>query len=561
MYNSVGGADSGGLGSPVRDLHRRIHPAGARILWLTGRFWPLLFLAIVGLYAASWSDGWRPAEDPARYLKQADRLQAGQTRAYPGDPALADPPGFPNLLAGLQTVQRHWLGHAPDGFAGYRGLNALMIVTALAGLAAGYFLIRIRAGHATAVLIVSLMAVSPLWFMHTLWIQPDLMFTVGVFLLLVAWEWFVSPARPVRPVRHYGMTAAMFLVGCFIMLATRSVAWLWIGSAVMAGLVQVIRRMSWRRACRVLIPVGVLLVLGRVAWRWPAMFWTPHPDEALLWARLTRDLDRTLIPEAKANIVTLINESLPEAMFGLDFGFYGFVGAMVVMLSMVWVTRRNLFWALSWWSSLLLWIAFVPTDRYMLPFLPMMLLGYWRMLLAGERWLTTRLRNVHGWRLGGQLALYGVLLLFIAGSLRAGRDIGIQHREIHDLSRYRSGKYQPIAELAAYLETNLPEDAVIGTPELFPHTTLGYWSNRRVLPLYHLDHPNQAGWVVTPLQQKLSGWLPRFHMTPQPGLPLVTAINPRDDGVFGLRPLLTLPDPGPAGPLNGGYEPWPSDKP
>jgi len=142
---------------------------------------------------------------------------------------------------------------------------------------------------------------------------------------------------------------------------------------------------------------------------------------------------------------------LPEAICGVELG-HGVVNvlfATIVIVAGLWLWPRRMLWGI--WVAMLLAQSLMhkPIERYVLPFLPLLLLGYWRAVGA--------LRNrawpwMQGWLVGALAVLVlapnlGLCVVFVLEQRSADRV------EVQD-----GGKFAMVPAMADAVRAHVPED-------------------------------------------------------------------------------------------------------
>ena len=337
-----------------------------------------------------------------------------------------------------------------------------------AGLALCFLLVRRAAGRPTAVLVTALLGLTEAWTTYAVWVRTDLPFATGVLAVLLGWEW-LAPAGGARPRRAAG--AALLALGLALCYLTRSV---WVIPAVAVALAAAWRAAGGRwRWWLPALPLPVLGAFGLALAASPAL----RDDAEMLLGRFERDTGGQLRETLTLRLPRLFTESLPEAVFGLDVGPVATALASAVLLTGLFlaVTRplRPLWLALPLLFAAQ-WVAFHVHDRYVLPLLPLLLLGWWaaavRLEAIGFRSRVPLLSPALRWAAPAALvACVGMNAAESVALLKEQRG-----------PAYAEARERRLAAAGRWLREHSPPDAVVLTG-LDPSATLAFLADRRVL--------------------------------------------------------------------------------
>jgi hypothetical protein len=158
---------------------------------------------------------------------------------------------------------------------------------------------------------------------------------------------------------------------------------------------------------------------------------------------------------AAANIRALLDPILAKAAFGMrlwPLWINAVMGVIVAATAVALITRR-LLWGLWVILTLATVVLFVSNDRYLLPILPLIVLGWWMLV----RTINLRFPN----RLGNIIA--GFLLVLGTGpNIVQVIDTIIHQRMRPFLATYQSGRYEPFSHIAPDVaRATGPEDVVL----------------------------------------------------------------------------------------------------
>ncbi|MEM6751036.1 MAG: hypothetical protein AAF612_11250, partial [Planctomycetota bacterium] len=379
----------------------------------------------------------------------------------------------PGLVAVGAGMFRLWPG---DALAVAAGIAAVSWMQALAGIVAVYRLIRLREGPGLAAGVAFTLAAADLWHQHALEALPDAWFACGAALALWGYERYAQRLEGRRWV-----TAVLLVAGVVLMISTRSVGLVFVAALGIAEGARAARAKRWKALAVGAGASVVGLVVAHGVLVAPAAPWTLHPDVALAAGKLTTHLPATAGQAWSENLPHLLWEAAPEALFGMDPGHAGPLAGGVAVVLGVALLRLRLLWGVWFCLLLVQWVVFVPTDRYVLPVLPVLVYAYWKACIGANRWVA---RRIAGWSMHvrrasgvGFVALLG--LLYAPNALRVVRTVGVQHAEPF-YERYRDGKYVPWLEASGWLQENAADGAAVVTPDEAPYAELAVWSGLRV---------------------------------------------------------------------------------
>jgi hypothetical protein len=116
-------------------------------------------------------------------------------------------------------------------------------------------------------------------------------------------------------------------------------------------------------------------------------------------------------------------------------------------------------WWLSWWGWLWLaflvqWVLFLPDVRYVVPALPVLVWGGWRLLV----WLNKRLGEP--W---GGYVLFAGLAIYATPNLIKTIDLVREQRSTPFVELYRNGDYEPVFAAGDYIKQHTPAGSVVLT--------------------------------------------------------------------------------------------------
>lgn len=430
-------------------------------------------------FAALWNGRWRPDGDGAVDLVIGRRIARGLGFTHPD--GWEEP-----LMPALSYV-------AAAGFRLFGEDSVMLPLLAVAACWLGslvcvFLWLRRVAGRPTAVLLTAVLGVSEAWLSFGIAVRSDLPFAAGTAATLLGLEW-ATAASPHRRRRLAG--AAALLAGLALMALTRSVFVLVVGSLGIGLFAAALRsqRWWWAAALAAVGPVAAAVAL----WRSPAV----GADAGILLRRLGFGPGGPGIEPVLENVTRLFSESLAEAVFALDLGPLCTVllsGMLLVGFGLAVRGPGGSFASRCFWAVLLAslgftWVVFLSHDRYMLPVLPLLLLGGWKLL----RWVEGRAlhlaRGVSGRGLpaASGLAAPAVVLVAVLMNIIDAASMYQEQRSTEPLTRIDDGQMHSLARDAARMRRELPTQVVLVANK--NPAELAYWADRRVLAASSFDAP------------------------------------------------------------------------
>ena len=500
------------------------------LAWLGRRWWWVA--AAVGLiYAGAWTGDWRITADGALH---AEAARVGGASDPAAATVLEDPAALRRIRPGLawvwSVVGPPTLGVDDAGtprLAAAAGVGVMLALAGL-GLTLSYRLVlehqrtRGRPGRGVAAAVLLGLGVNQLWLDNALSVLTELPFAVG--LLLFAWgqlRWEESGRalwghdHPMQS-RERVLAAAMLLGGAAVMFWFRSVAVVVVGAWVVSEATGWASRWRQRRSDGRVTkntpegrardrsgPMSRGRSRGAGWWKvagWGvaglALWWgvtrpAVQADAWLLWSAVA-DLDPGRWGH---NAWRLIDETLPEAVFGQDVSPYAsWAASGAVLAAAVGLSWERRFWGVLLAVMVLQWLVFLNDARYVLPVLPLMVLGLVRLGQRAVAWHGTggqrpgqpsgagtsrRMgwRPPGGWRLAGVRA---VGVAWLGANLVGVAQLLAEQRAAVPLEAYRGGTYRPVAEAAIWLQQATPPDTVVEL-ERRVRLELAYLARRRVV--------------------------------------------------------------------------------
>jgi hypothetical protein len=225
--------------------------------------------------------------------------------------------------------------------------------------------------------------------------------------------------------------------------------------------------------------------------------------ETYALATLGRNLSTRLHNEIPANVQDLLNLTVARSIFGMPLGtpwlnaFFG----IILFLAGLSLLRINLLWGLWVAATFAMLVIFVSHDRYLLQILPLMVLGWWRLIKAINLQLPQTL---------GNLIFLCLLFIGIAPNLLQDANV-IRLQHLHPfLAYYKEGRFPPYVTLANDLPIYTTPQDIILTPERYSRI-LTFLADRTAMergefnpdtPPHNLfvaldpEDPNYAAWLA-----------------------------------------------------------------
>ncbi|MCG8509768.1 MAG: hypothetical protein MI741_11130, partial [Rhodospirillales bacterium] len=297
---------------------------------------------------------------------------------------------------------------------------------------------------------------------------------------------------------------------------------------------------------RIVVVVYVLALMGAVAWHAAARLLPERPwrtiaagafsslavmaagafaafaaptlvgeiDARVIRTRLSGG-DEQVIMSLLRNAWRIISETMPEGLFAADLGpIFGTPVAVCVLTGTVLavVLARRVLW--GWLVALLIlqWVVFGVTDRYLLPLVPLALLGWWRLMGLME-WCVGR--YTHG-LLGVAMLLFWLItnFVFVIKFVVDQQQPLLDGRRVFDqqvfMRTHEGGRYVALQEMGDWLREQTPDDTLVISRTRRPEELI-YYSERAVIrpgKLLEADRERSALYVLNahdsrPLQRKM----------------------------------------------------------
>jgi hypothetical protein len=481
-----------------------------RMLMLADRYRRWIFTAIIVIYLAGFNGQWRPEPDSALYLTLGRNLAEGRGYTYHGEPHHLAYPGLPWLWA---LVFKASAAHAI--FIDH----ALMLLMGLVCLALCYRLFLIHADRPTAVFITLGLAISRMFYRYCFELRSDIPFLLGVLAFLCGFEVVVANRKAADGAGETGgadesnprwFDWVLLVGGLALAVVMRPTMWAVLAAAVFASIrLMIIGKARWAMVGIFIVAttlIGFLRMHGQYE---QAVLEVAQHGEGFAHLILTQNLPGLFEPAAA------------EAMFGLDMGpglnTLGSIAAMAIGLSLF---RRRALWGFLYSFTVLMMLAVLPLDRYFLPVLPLLVYGWWRMLMWVDR------------RWPGRRGRVAFVALFLLGSgtnfVKVGKWIFDQHQRPL-LASYKEGKFANCLQLGKAMEQTLPPNAWIISPERIDRI-MTFYSRRNVTAAGRIDSTSlqalanvDRAYVLNPEDETVKQWLATTQL--RVGAPIISMGN------------------------------------
>lgn len=454
-----------------------------------------VFALIAVAYLAGFNGQWQIEPDGGLYLTLGRNLALGRGYTFGGVPHTMVYPGLPYALAALYAMFGRDLIVAAD---------VLVLLCAGAALALTYRSILLAYDRPTAVVVTLGVGLAHEFFRYAGEILTDMPFLAGVMGLLAAheaifiarkgkwWDWLILAG---------GLMAVVSTRPTMIGLLSA-----WLVTLIWCAVVR-----------RNLLAAGVaggLCVAAVGAFLWLASghlgFYQQYAIDQL-W----RDFSSGSRSAVIANARDLFGLTAAKAVFGMPLGtrWINVIFGSIVILCGIALVRQRVLWGLWTTLTILMMLLLISNDRYLLQILPLLVLGWWRLLRAVNLRLGARSGN----------GLFAILLLLgMVPNIIQVINIVIHQHTRPFLRDYRDGKYEPFAKMAGPLAAFTTHQDVIVCPAKLSRI-MTFLSDRNV---YEQNEPINApaGHLLVirdPANDDYSRWLQSENVVFD-GDPLVT---------------------------------------
>ncbi|QQE12243.1 hypothetical protein JD969_01850 [Planctomycetota bacterium] len=430
-----------------------------------GRKRYLIFIAITALYLLGFSTVWIPGPDSAQHLIYAKHIINNTIHPYAH--SVTDP--LSPALAYIIAANHYIFG--PDHYLTTTLITMLAITSLTLTIAYRFFLTCSNRG--TATLLLLMLASCETFYRYAFQILADLPFLLGMVITLHASQ------RYQLKIKNQYLNLAYLALGLITMIAFRSVA-LVAASAIFLTLIAYLIN---QKRYKTLIFAGLGSFIAIMSLRFIAAGTAAFgllPDEQILFDRLTNGLPNTLSNLFYVNLPRILTETTTEAFFAFDLDpTSSFIACLPLVVYSLLLFRVNKLWGFMITMFATLWLLFLVVDRYYLAILPLLMIAWYLPVTWIDRNRSAKL---------GKLALIGALCIFLIPNLiYDGRFIAQRHTAnfIHE---YKGGRFEPVYELADWLKTNTPPNAIIVTSR-DTSLIISYLSDRTT---YHKFRPHKS---------------------------------------------------------------------
>lgn len=421
------------------DLHERL---------LDRLRWPLM-IALVVLYLAGYNTAWRYQPDSALYLEIGRNIAEGRGFTYQGVDNRLAYPGLPYLLATIHRV-------AP-GYA-IAAANAVMLLIAMAALAATYRLLCRAAGRGRAVVITVIFAQTVVFMKMSFSILTDMPFLLGVQACLLGCEctgWLaekpIGPDAPARTAADRWAGWLLVVSGLILAGLMRPMMLPFIAALVAAATIHIIRLRRWRTAL-----LGAILCASVAA----AIFLLDPRRRATGMDRYEEQIVQRVSNVGQwlrecvgPNLLAFCHNTLPMTFFGFSFMLVGdFIVSGVLLSLCVWLLRVRPVWTLWVLATTFTMVGVVPSSRYLLPLMPILLLAWWNL---------ARYANVRLGRGYGGCVAFAIITLLLPGMVRSWGTVWSEQIAKPFVASYHLGRYQAVDDMAKLIRQHTPPNAVV----------------------------------------------------------------------------------------------------
>lgn len=455
-----------------------------------------IYFALVGLLILLAFNGkWRVGRDSAAYRGLGHQLATTGDYIFRGKHQIASYsdqqdtryPGMPLLLAGIEKI------------FGRGDWAAVLIVTlsAIGTLLVTYRLMKPALPYWLTIAVTFGVGVNGRFLEHANEILSDVPFLLGVMLSLLAFD----RLEKARCTKSRGISLTLLILG--LLLAATMRPTFWVLAIALAG------TCVWgifmpthagqkpedarprKIACLLTLTVlGIAAVLfslvldlrkGGVGY------------EGKMMGRLG-DFQNKVLEQLPENAYSLFEQTLPESFFGTQLGpgfiplgekyriGFSTIYSLVVIISGVLLVRRNVFWGLFVFLTVVTMTAFGSVPRYFIMILPLLLAGWGLHVL----WVSQRFKMLGMKELITFVGLGMVVapnLISCANLIREQRGLARPRegfKQVGFMKAYHVGKWDGVDKVAAMIRDHVaPEQQVFG-PEA---TVLTFLSDRKVFGL------------------------------------------------------------------------------
>jgi hypothetical protein len=460
-----------------------------------------ILLTVAAVYLLGFNGQWLLQPDSALYLCLARNLARGWGYTFGGVLHDTACPGVPMALAALYRVFPDHIVLAAD---------VMMWVCGVAALGLVYRLVLLAYDRKTALLVTCAVAITTEFYRYAFSILTDMPFLTGVMAVLAGHEGvFHSSAS--RRARWWDW--ALLIGGLIVLITTRPLMIAFLAAwFVSLGFAAVVRR-NLKAAGAIALCAGILVVFfvfdprrrghGLVSgYLQYAVHQLTHFDDL-----------RTAI---ELNFGRLLNPLIAKAAFGLRLGGWWWPNAIFgfcIIAAAVALIRKRMLWGLWVIALVATLLMTVSDDRYFLPILPLIVLGWWDAIRRFNLRFPTAVGN---W-----IFAFLVVLGTVPNAVLLGGFV-IHQRWIPFINGYQNGKFAPVVQMAEQIPAQTTQEDVILCPEKLARI-MAFLSDRM---FYEFNEPIKAKnghmlVILDPADIEYKRWLKRAQVHAY-GDPLIT---------------------------------------
>lgn len=507
IHQKPDGTTTTGAKTSAFDLELEPHSSGEQticqgLLELLDRWRIIVFLGIAAAYLLGFNGQWLVEPDGGLYLNLARSLALGRGYTYGGLRHDTVYPGFPVALAGLYRLFPSHIIFAADVF---------ILACAVATLALVYRLILLAYDRPTAVLVTLGVGLSHEFFQYSFEILTDIPFLMGVMAVLAGHEAVFGPrAKP------KWWDWALLVAGAIVAISTRPTMMALLAAWMVALLYAAIFQKNWKAGVAIVLGAGIVGAFLIFDPRRAAGHGIAGGYEEYAITELSQV--HVLWLNARENIRALLDPILAKTAFGMRLwpAWVSALAGIIAAAAAVAVIAKRLLWGLWVILTLAMVVLFVSNDRYLLPIVPMIVLGWWNLVRAiNRRWPD---------RFGNAMAAF-CLTVSMAPNIAQVCGVIYRQRASPFLVDYKGGKYEAFNRIAPDVarETE-PDDLVLCPPKsarmiAFLADRMCFEENESYPAAVHLFV------IVDPADGEYVRWLSEEHI--QPDGPVLASVARR----------------------------------
>lgn len=472
----VAANEAGGDASGIA-LWIQTHVTPDSVLSFADRHRRLLGLVVLFFYLAAFNGQWRIQPDAALYLTLGRNLATGRGYTYLGHPDHLAYPGWPVLIAATFKI---------FGLNSLVAVNALMALIALTTVAMVYRLFLLHSGRPTAVVISVGVGLTKAFFCYGFELWSDMPFALGAVSALAGYEGLFGHnarnAQP-QPIRKRWIDGFFLTGGILFAASMRPTIWPLLAAMGLSIAAQtLLGQIRWRTFFAIAsVAIAVAGIASVVWWRRAGIGGFGGVYEEYLINRISGRASDGLTHPLVQNIRDLFGWAASDVLFQIRLGSVCNALLSTIVLGVGFgLFRYRLLW--GFWFSLLLAVILVSQetlDRYFLPVLPLLVYGWWELLL----WCYSACRD---WAPRLTVPRYVPHLVFLSlisfGCLMNLTRVGgivIQQRQQPFLASFDKGIFDVAPRFSQLLHDRVDEKAIVLMPAPYGRVT-EYLSERNI---------------------------------------------------------------------------------